>query len=95
MASVYILHSTNLNRFYIGSCLDLSERIGQHQNKVFRESFTSKADDWVLYLSINDLQYSQARKIETHIKKMHSSVFIKNLKEYPQMQERLIQKYAQ
>jgi len=49
----------------------------------------------VLFLSINDLEYSQAREIETHIKKMHSSVFIKNLKEYPQMQERLIQKYAQ
>ena len=35
-----------LNRFYIGSCNDLSYRIQLHSNKEFIKSFTAKAYDW-------------------------------------------------
>ena len=93
MASVYILFSKQLDRFYIGSCRDLSYRINLHLKKEFVKSFTTKADDWKLYYSIDDLIYRQSRQIETHIKKMKSSQYIQNLKKYPELPQKLIDKY--
>ena len=93
MASVYILHSKKLNRFYIGSCKDLSYRFDQHLNKEFKESFTAKAEDWELYLSIDELIYHQARLIEAHLKKLKSKTYIKNLSKYPEIIELLKEKY--
>ena len=93
MASVYILFSKKLDRFYIGSCKDISFRIDQHLNKDFLGSFTSAADDWELYYEINDLGYQQARLIEAHLKKMKSKVFIQNLTKYPEISDRLKIKY--
>ena len=93
MASVYILYSRKLDRHYTGSCKDLSYRIGQHFNKDFSNSFTSKADDWDLYFYIEELDYKQARLIEAHIKKMRSRIYIYNLKHYPEIVEKLIEKY--
>jgi putative endonuclease len=94
MASVYILHSEKLDRFYIGSCKDISNRIGQHLNKEFTKSFTSVAEDWALFLSIDELVYEQARLIELHLKKMKSKTYIQNLKKYPEIIERLKEKYS-
>jgi len=93
MASVYILYSEKLNRFYTGSCNDFSYRFGQHLNKDFIGSFTAQADDWQLYLSIDELVYQQARSIETHLKKMKSKTYLQNLKKYPEIIERLKLKY--
>jgi putative endonuclease len=80
MASVYILYSKKLNKYYIGSCLALEVRMAEHLNKKFADSFTSKADDWELFYSIIDLEYNQARKIEKHIKRMRSKKYIQDLK---------------
>jgi len=77
-AVVYIIYSEILNKFYIGSCLDLKKRIIQHQNHEFNKAYTVKPDDWKLYYSIESLEYKQARDIEKHIKKMKSSKYIKN-----------------
>lgn len=93
MASVYILYSDQLKRHYIGSCLDLTSRLNEHKNKLFFNSFTSKAEDWSLIFSIINLSYSQARNIETHIKKMKSTTYIKNLTIFPEMTERLKTRY--
>ena len=93
MASLYILYSKKLNRFYSGSCKDLSYRIDQHVNKDFAKSFTAKADDWDLFLFVDDLSYEQARMIESHIKKMKSRAYIQNLKKYPEILEKLMAKY--
>jgi len=93
MASVYILFSNKLNNFYIGSCKDLSYRIDQHLNKEFAGSFTARAEDWILYLSIDELQYQQARAIEEQLKRMKSKAYIQNLLKYPEIIERLKIKY--
>jgi putative endonuclease len=93
MASVYILYSKKLNRFYIGSCNDLSYRIDQHLTKSFIKSFTAKSDDWEIFLSIDDLEYQQARSVELHIKKMKSKIYIENLKKYLAIAKKLIEKY--
>jgi len=94
MASVYILHSSKLDRFYIGSCKDLFQRLDQHLNKEYINSFTSVVEDWKLYLSIDGLAYQQARSIELHIKKMKSKTYIQNLVKYPEIIERLKLKYS-
>lgn len=93
MASVYILFSKKLDRFYTGSCLDLSERLDEHLRGIYADSFTSKAIDWELFLWIDNLTYQQARLIELHIKKMKSKVYIKNLKKYEEIKTRLIELY--
>jgi putative endonuclease len=80
MASVYILYSKKINRFYIGSCNDLQQRLLQHKEKIFPEAFTSKADDWELFFELSDLDYKQAREAEKYIKSRKSSSFIRTLK---------------
>eukprot|EP01041_Mallomonas_annulata_P040032 gene40032-63850_t len=70
MANVYILHSKKLDKFYIGSCQDLNQRLEKHRNKSFEDSYTTNSEDWELYIDIPNLEYLQARQIELHIKKM-------------------------
>ena len=53
----------------------------------------AKYDDWVLYLTINNLEYEQARRLELHIKKMKSKKYIQNLKKFSEMQTKLIEKF--
>ena len=93
MAFVYILYSKKEDKFYIGSCQDLSIRLLEHRNKTFANSFTSNSDDWVLYFSEEGLSYNQSRKIEQHIKKMKSKLYIENLVRYPEIITRLKEKY--
>ncbi len=76
VASVYILYSAGLDRYYTGSCNDLSYRTDQHLNKKYGKSFTSKVNDWTLFWHFDDLSYKQARAIETHIKSMKSKIYI-------------------
>lgn len=66
MATVYILFSKSINKFYTGSCINLNDRIVHHQNKDFKKSYTGKATDWELYVEIDNLDYQQARKMEKH-----------------------------
>jgi len=93
MAVVYILYSPKLDKFYVGSCLILEERVNQHKSNKFDDGFTAKADDWEVFFSIPDLEYKQARDIESHIKKMKSKKYVLDLKKYKEMSGKLIEKY--
>jgi putative endonuclease len=93
MAHVYILYSENLNKYYVGSCLNLKERLQEHILKKFPNCFTSKDNSWILFFEIPNLEYKQSRDIERHIKSMKSSKYIKNLANYPEMLEKLKVKY--
>lgn len=57
MATVYILYSLSIDQYYIGSCLDLKQRLEQHLNKSYQVGFTHRANDWELFYSIEDLEY--------------------------------------
>lgn len=65
----------------------------QHINKEFSKNFTIKADDWTLFFFKDGLEYKQARLIEKHIKEMKSKTYIRNLKAYPEIIEKLIERY--
>ena len=94
MATIYILHSNSIDQFYIGSCLNIKQRLEQHLVKSYRVGFTHRADDWKLFYSIDELEYDIARKIEQHIKKMKSRKYIENIKTHPEIMEKLIEKYG-
>ena len=89
---VYILHSENLSRFYIGYTSNLEVRLTFHQNPD-PQKFTYNANDWLLFLKIDCESQKRALAIEKHIKQMKSSVYIRNLKKYPEMIEKLLEKY--
>ena len=92
MHIVYILHSQKLLRFYIGYTSNLETRLEFHRNAT-QEKFTYNADDWHLYLKIECGTKTQAIAIENHIKKMKSSKYIENLKKYPEMALKVLEKY--
>ena len=85
-----------MNRHYIGACQDdLQSRIAKHNTHEYGDHrFTAKADDWELFLNIDCTSYSQALKIEKHIKSMKSSIYIKNLAQYPEIGLKLKEKFA-
>lgn len=94
MASVYILFSQKLDTFYTGSCIDLEQRLSDHNNKTHSNSYTKITDDWVLYFEITDLEYQVSRKIEKYIKSMKSKKYIENLKKYPEMSLKLRSRFS-
>jgi len=90
---VYILHSEKLDRFYIGFTTDFENRMEFHKNAKSHK-FTSKADDWTVFLTIMCECKRQGLEIEKHIKKMKSRKYIANLKRYPEMIEKLLLRFA-
>ena len=94
MATVYILYSSKAGLYYIGSTKDIDNRLTYHLNKEFPDSFTSKYSDWVLFLSIDELSITVAKKIESHIKRMKSKTYLENLKIYTEIIQKLIIKYS-
>lgn len=49
----------------------------------------TRANDWEIFFTIEDLKYRQARDIEKHIKNMKSKKYITNLEKYPEIIEKL------
>jgi putative endonuclease len=92
MPTVYILYSAKLDRFYVGFTTNLTVRMEFHRNAL-PHNFTAKADDWLVYFSFECKTKGQALKIEKHIKRMKSRNYIKNLKSYPEMVEKLLRRY--
>jgi len=92
--SVYILYSKILDRFYIGQTKDLNERILLHIEKQFDDSYTGRANDWELFHTIPCKSRTQAMQIESHIKKKKSRKYILDVKEYPEISDKLKIKYA-
>lgn len=95
MAFCYVLYSQSLNRFYIGCTHDeIDNRLEKHLSKVYgQKKYTAKADDWEVYLNIPCLSFNQAIKLENHIKKMKSKKYIQNMKEFPEIAQKLLIKY--
>ena len=67
MFYTYILFSTSLNKYYIGSCQNIEQRLQDHLNS--RSKFTKIAKDWELKYFETFLTRSEACKRELQIKK--------------------------
>jgi len=93
MHYVYIIYSQSKDTFYTGETSDIENRIKWHNNAEFDKAYTKITNDWKLFFSINCNNINQARKIEKHIKAMKSKKYIHNLTVYPEIAQKLIQKY--
>jgi len=73
---VYILHSANHNKYYIGHTDDIERRLKEH-NELSDHSFTSKFRPWELKAVIKiSKDRSEAMKIESYIKAQKRKSFI-------------------
>ena len=75
MHYVYILHSTKLDRFYVGESADPHRRVKFH--RAGRERYSARADDWVLVFVKTYTSRSEALVAEKKIKSAKSRVNIK------------------
>jgi len=94
-AFVYVLYSSSLDKFYIGfTTLDPSERLNRHLDNYYKKiKFTSLADDWNIFWSLECNNALQAQKIERYIKSMKSRRYIENLDKYLEIGHRLLNKF--
>lgn len=79
MHYLYIIYSKKIDRFYIGESENVNDRLFQHNNKLFKDSFTCKANDWELKCAIEFQNIIHARRAEAFVKKMKSRRFNEEL----------------
>lgn len=77
MFYTYILYSNTINKYYVGSCQDIEQRLQDHLNS--RSKYTKVAKDWELKYFETFLTRSEACQRELEIKKMKSRKYIENL----------------
>jgi putative endonuclease len=90
---VYIIFSKALDKYYIGYTEDLELRLKQHNNGFYKDSYTKLTNDWSMFHCIECSSKTQAIRVEAHIKKMKSRVYIENLKNHPEISLALMTKY--
>jgi putative endonuclease len=77
MYYTYIIYSTTHNKYYVGSCQNVEERLQDHMNS--RSKYTKVAKDWELKYFEAFVTRSEACQRELQIKKMKSRKYIENL----------------
>ena len=92
---VYILFSERAGIYYIGNTdLDPKERLRQHNEGIHSKAATKRGIPWRLVLNLSCQSRLQARRVETHIKRMKSRTYTENLLRYPDMRDKLLRRYA-
>ena len=66
-----------VNRYYIGQTEDIERRIFHHRSG--REKFTKRASDWQLVFSKEFKTRTEAKRIESFIKKQKSKIFTEKI----------------
>ncbi len=94
MHFVYIIKSINNSKFYIGETYDIEQRLNYHNSIELNNNSTRTGIPWRIYHIIECKNRTVARKIETHIKEMKSRKYIENLIKYPEISQRLVNKYS-
>ena len=80
MFYVYIIYSKLVDKYYVGSCQNIEQRIDDHLNS--RSKYTKIAKHWELKYSESFETRSESCKRELQIKKMKSRIYIEKLLEY-------------
>ncbi len=74
---VYILHSSFLGSYYIGSCKNVEERLKKHLNN--RKGYTSRTKDWQIKYTEKFLNKTDASVKEKQLKKWKNKERLKQL----------------
>ncbi len=77
MPFTYILFSENLNKYYIGACVNLERRLYEHN--IGRSKFTSTGIPWKIAYTEEYPTLIEAKKRERQIKNMKSKKYIEDL----------------
>lgn len=93
LTGCYIIRSEKLNRFYIGATqVGYEQRILHHnQHEYGMHRYTAAANDWKIFIWMATNNINHAIRIEKKIKSMKSSKYIQNLKNYPELIEKILQ----
>ena len=67
MFYVYIIYSSSLEKYYVGSTESVEKRLERHN--AGRGNFTSKGCPWILIVSIECNSRSEAMQLEQKVKK--------------------------
>ena len=77
MFYTYILYSENADRYYVGHCEDLTQRLERHNNKMVLS--TKSYTPWRLVYHETYSTRQEANARELYIKRMKSRKFIEKL----------------
>ncbi len=77
MPCMYILYSEKLDKYYIGSCMNIERRIYEHN--IGHSKFTSTGIPWLMVYKEEFHTTEEARRRELQVKKMKSRKFIEKL----------------
>ena len=77
MYFTYILYSSIKDKYYVGSCQDLDERLRKHNTN--HGGFTGKTGDWMLVWTEEHPDKTDALKREKQIKAWKSRKMIEKL----------------
>ena len=72
---------------------NVSTRLLEHNDCEYPIAFTNSGIPWSFFYIIDCNSISQARRIESHIKKMKSRKYIENLVQYPEITQKLLNMY--
>ena len=92
--TTYILYSPAIDRYYIGYTSSFSDRLSFHNDGARNKIWTKRGIPWEVYLTVEGLEKSMARKLELHLKKMKSRNYLKELKQNPKKLEELLLKLS-
>jgi len=76
-SSCYILYSSKLDKYYVGSTTDMPRRLEDHNRG--KEKFTRTGCPWILVYTEVFIELLDARRRELYIKKQKSRKYIETL----------------
>jgi len=77
MPYTYILFSEKLNKYYVGSCINLERRL--YENNIGHSKFTSLGTPWKIIYTEEFQTMLEAKRRERQIKSMKSRKYIEDL----------------
>jgi len=78
MYFIYAIYNSKYNKIYIGQTIDLEQRLRLHNEKEFKDSYTSRFDGkWELVYAEKAIDRKSALKREKELKSYQGRQFIK------------------
>ncbi|HQX03081.1 MAG TPA: GIY-YIG nuclease family protein [Flavobacterium sp.] len=82
---VYILFSKTTSKYYIGETHNVDERVKNHNQHNYLNSYSKIANDWELAFCFECSDRNNALYLEKFIKKMKSRLFIQKIIANPEI----------
>ena len=94
MHYVYVIESELDGSFYIGKTSAIENRLEFHNSVELNKGITKRKIPWIYYFVMEVPNARIAGAIENHIKRMKSRRYIENLRKYPEIGQKLLEKYS-